>query len=106
MGAPTNEAFRWGIKAHVTHWINNIEQYENVPMDLTVNNLVLGADSNLRNMHKKFTKLTSGVVRDTEQAGVTQAQFKAAVASKSKWKKTLEKHSWSLKEKWKNSKTS
>jgi hypothetical protein len=79
MGAPTNEAFRRGIKAHVKRWINNIEQYENVPMDLTVNNLVVGADSNLRNMYKKFTKLTSGVVRDIKQAGVTQTQFEPEV---------------------------
>jgi hypothetical protein len=50
MTNPTNEASRRGIKAHVTRWIQNIEQYNSVTIDLTIHNLVLEAESNLRNM--------------------------------------------------------
>ncbi|EFX68788.1 hypothetical protein DAPPUDRAFT_259627 [Daphnia pulex] len=83
MATPMNEASRMGITAHITHWINNIQQYDNVPMDLTVYNLVLEAESNLRNMYNKFKQLTEAwlqrVTSDMKQAGVTQAQFDAEV---------------------------
>jgi hypothetical protein len=77
MTIPTNEASRRGIKAHVTRWINNVKQYENVKMDLTVHNLVLGAESNLRNMYSKYKRLSEGVAREQGQA--TQEQFEAEV---------------------------
>jgi hypothetical protein len=79
MTTPTNEASRRGIKAHVTRWINNVKQYENVKMDLTVHNLVLGAESNLRNMYSKYKRLSEGVARDMEQGQATQEQFEAEV---------------------------
>jgi hypothetical protein len=72
-----------GITAHITRWINNIKQYDNVPMDLTVYNLVLEAESNLRDVYKKFKRLTETwwqrVTRDIKQAGMTQEQFDAEV---------------------------
>jgi hypothetical protein len=72
-----------GITAHITRWINNIQQYDNVPMDLTVYNLVLEAESNLRNVCNKFKRLTEAwwqrVTRDMKQARMTQAQFDAEV---------------------------
>jgi hypothetical protein len=78
-----NEASRMGITAHITRWINNIQQYDNVPMDLTVYNLVLEAESNLRNVCNKFKRLTEAwwqrVTRDMKQARMTQAQFDAEV---------------------------
>lgn len=77
MTNPTNEASRRGIKAHVTRWIQNIEQCNSVTIDLTIHNLVLEAESNLRNMYNKFTKLSLGVARGMEEAGGTQTQFKA-----------------------------
>ncbi len=46
-------------------------------MDLTVHNLILGTESNLRNIYNKFTKLSSEVARDLEAANATQAQFEA-----------------------------
>jgi hypothetical protein len=80
-----NEASRMGITAHITRWINNIQQYDNVPMDLTVYNLVLEAESNLRNVYNKFKQLTEAwwqrVTRDIKQAGVTQEQFDAEIDS-------------------------
>ncbi|EFX77234.1 hypothetical protein DAPPUDRAFT_321453 [Daphnia pulex] len=83
MATPMNEASRMGITAHITRWINNIQQYDNVPMDLTVYNLVLEAESNLRNVYNKFKQFTEArwqrVTRDMKQAGVTQAQFDAEV---------------------------
>ncbi|EFX61191.1 hypothetical protein DAPPUDRAFT_274440 [Daphnia pulex] len=83
MATPMNEASRMGITAHITRWINNIQQYENVPMDLTVYNLVLEAESNLRNVRNKFKRLTEAwwqrVTRDMKQATMTQAQFDAEV---------------------------
>ncbi|EFX81299.1 hypothetical protein DAPPUDRAFT_102601 [Daphnia pulex] len=77
MTTPTNEASRRAMKGHVTRWINNIQQYDNVQMDLSIHNLVLGAESNLRNMYSKYKRLSEGVARDMEQAGATQAQFEA-----------------------------
>ncbi|EFX77505.1 hypothetical protein DAPPUDRAFT_106150 [Daphnia pulex] len=83
MATPMNEASRMGITAHITRWINNIQQYDNVPMDLTVYNLVLEAESNLRDVYKKFKRLTETwwqrVTRDIKQAGMTQEQFDAEV---------------------------
>jgi hypothetical protein len=56
MTTPTNEATRRGIKGHVTRWINNIQQYDNVQMDRTILNLVLGAETNLNNMYSKYKR--------------------------------------------------
>ncbi|EFX76756.1 hypothetical protein DAPPUDRAFT_321939 [Daphnia pulex] len=81
MTTPTNEASRRAIKGHVTRWINNIQQYDNVQMDLTVHNLVLGAESNLRNMYNKYKRLSEGVARDMQQAEATQDQFEAEIDS-------------------------
>jgi hypothetical protein len=85
MATPMNEASRMGITAHITRWINNIQQYDNVPMDLTVYNLVLEAESNLRNVRNKFKRLTEAwwqrVTRDMEQARMTQEQFQAEIDS-------------------------
>jgi hypothetical protein len=81
MTTPTNESSRRGMKGHVTRWINNIQQYNNVQMDLTVHNLVLGAESNLRNMYNKYKRISEGVARDMEQAGATQEQFQAEIDS-------------------------
>ncbi|EFX61324.1 hypothetical protein DAPPUDRAFT_340130, partial [Daphnia pulex] len=81
MTTPTNEASRRAIKGHVTRWINNIQHYDNVQMDLTVHNLVLGAESNLRNMYNKYKRLSEGVARDMQQAEATQDQFEAEIDS-------------------------
>ncbi|EFX67930.1 hypothetical protein DAPPUDRAFT_260874 [Daphnia pulex] len=52
-------------------------------MDLTVYNLVLEAEYNLRDVYKKFKRLTETwwqrVTRDIKQAGMTQEQFDAEV---------------------------
>ncbi len=69
--APTNEVSRRAMKSHVTRWINNIQQYSNVKVDLTVLNLVLGAESNLRQMYSKYKRISELVARDMEQAGAT-----------------------------------
>jgi hypothetical protein len=69
------------MKGHVTRWINNIQQYNNVQMDLTVHNLVLGAESNLRNMYNKYKRISEALARDMEQAGATQEQFQAEIDS-------------------------
>ena len=69
------------MKGHVTRWINNIQQYDNVQMDLTIHNLVLGAVSNLRNLYSKYKRLSEGVAKDMEQAGATQEQFQAEIDS-------------------------
>ncbi len=79
MTTPTNEASQRGMKGHITRWINNIQQYDNVQMDLTIYNLVLGAETNLRNVHTKYKRLSEGIARDMEKAGATRAQFDAEV---------------------------
>ena len=74
-GRPTNAASRSGIKSHVTKWINKIKDYENVSADLTIRNILLGAEQNLRGNFTKFVKLSNGVVNDMERNNATQEDF-------------------------------
>ena len=55
-GRPTNAASRSGIKSHVTKWINKIKDYENVSANLTIRNILLGAEQNLMGNFTKFVK--------------------------------------------------
>ncbi|EFX69260.1 hypothetical protein DAPPUDRAFT_329293 [Daphnia pulex] len=84
MTTPTNEASRRGMKGHVTRWINNIQKFDNVQMDLTTLNQVLVAESNLRNTYSKYKRISEGVARDMEQAGATQEEFQEEVDSQIK----------------------
>ncbi|EFX62878.1 hypothetical protein DAPPUDRAFT_119764 [Daphnia pulex] len=84
MTTPTNEASRRGMKGHVTRWINNIQKFDNVQMDLTTLNQVLVAESNLRNTYSKYKRISEGVARDMEQAGETQEEFQEEVDSQIK----------------------
>ena len=74
-GHPTNAASRSGIKSHVTKWINKIKDYEIVSADLTIRNILLGAEQNLRGNFTKFVKLSNGVVNDMERDNATQNDF-------------------------------
>ena len=46
---PTNAGSRSCIKKHVTKWIDKIKDYQNVSVDLTIRNTLLGAETILRN---------------------------------------------------------
>ena len=74
-GRPTNAASRSGIKSHVTKWINKIKDYENVSANLTIRNILLGAEQNLRGNFTKFVKFSNGVVNDMERDNATQDDF-------------------------------
>ena len=74
-GRPTNAASRSGIKSHVTKWMNVIKDYENVRVDLTNRNIILGAEQNLRSNYNKFAKLSNNVSRDSETANASQEEF-------------------------------
>jgi hypothetical protein len=74
-GRPTNAASRSGIKSHVTKWMNVIKDYENVTVNLTIRNIILGAEQNLRSNYNKFAKLSSNVSKDLESANATQEEF-------------------------------
>ncbi len=75
MARPTNAASRSGFKSHVTKWINKIKNYENVSVDLTIRNILFGAEQNLRGNFTKFVKLSNGVVNDMERDNATQEDF-------------------------------
>jgi hypothetical protein len=67
------------MKGHITRWINNIQQYDIVQVDLTIYNILLGAETSLRSMQAKYKRLSEAVARDMEEAGATRAQFDAEV---------------------------
>jgi hypothetical protein len=71
-GRPTNAASRSGIKSHVTKWLNTIQDYQNVSVDLGIRNIILGAEQNLRTNYNKFDKFSIGVARDQEAAKAIQ----------------------------------
>ena len=79
--APTNEVSRRAMKGHVTRWINNIQQYADVQIDLTVLNVVQAAESNLRINYGKYKGISELVARDMDLAGVTQEKFQAEIDS-------------------------
>ncbi|EFX75151.1 hypothetical protein DAPPUDRAFT_250959 [Daphnia pulex] len=81
MTTPTNETSRRAIKGHVTRWINNIQQYDIVQIDLTIYNILLGAETSLRIMQNKYKRLSEAVARDMEASNATRAQFDAEVES-------------------------
>jgi hypothetical protein len=67
------------MKGHITRWINNIQQYDIVQVDLTIYNILIGAETSLRSMQAKYKRLSEAVARDMEEAGATRAQFDAEV---------------------------
>jgi hypothetical protein len=81
MTTPTNETSRRAIKGHVTRWINNIQQYDIVQIDLTIYNILLGAETSLKSMQAKYKRLSEAVARDMEASNATRAQFDAEVES-------------------------
>jgi hypothetical protein len=72
------------MKGHVTRWINKIQKFDTVQMDLTTLNQVLVAESNLRNTYSKYKRISEGVARDMEQAGATQEEFQEEVGNQIK----------------------
>ncbi|XP_045023718.1 uncharacterized protein LOC116934563 [Daphnia magna] len=81
MTTPTNETSRRAIKGHVRRWIHNIQQYDIVQIDLTIYNILLGAETSLKNMQAKYNRLSEAVARDMEASNATRAQFDAEVDS-------------------------
>jgi hypothetical protein len=55
--------------------MNVIKDYDNVTVDLTIRNIILGAEQNLRSNYNIFAKLSSNVSRDLESANATQQEF-------------------------------
>ena len=72
---PTNAGSRSCIKKHVTKWMDKIKDYQNVSVDLTIKNTLLGAETILRNSYNKFEKFSSGVMKDLESANATEEAF-------------------------------
>ncbi|XP_045028551.1 uncharacterized protein LOC123471380 [Daphnia magna] len=81
MTTPTNETSRRAIKGHVRRWIHNIQQYDIVQIDLTIYNILLGAETSLKSMQAKYNRLSEAVARDMEASNATRAQFDAEVDS-------------------------
>ncbi|XP_045023195.1 uncharacterized protein LOC123467282 [Daphnia magna] len=81
MTTPTKETSRRAIKGHVRRWIHNIQQYDIVQIDLTIYNILLGAETSLKSMQAKYNRLSEVVARDMETLNATRAQFDAEVES-------------------------
>ena len=55
--------------------MDKIKDYQNVSVDLTIRNTLLGAETILRNSYNKFEKFSSGVMKDLESANTTKEAF-------------------------------
>ena len=55
--------------------MDKIKDYQNVSVDLTIRNTLLGAETILRNSYNKFEKFSSGVMKDLESANATEEAF-------------------------------